>query len=54
VCCVGQYMDIEATVNVNNSYGRKNGTSQIYITNKEQKNSGFAEDNMKKKNEYLR
>lgn len=53
VCWVAQYVDVEATVNGNNSYGKKNGTSLTSITNEERKNSVFTEHNVRKENGYL-
>lgn len=53
MCCVGEYMDTEVTVNDSNSYGKKSGTSLMSITNEERKNGSFTEDNTEKENGYL-
>lgn len=53
MCCVGEYMDTEVTVNDSNSYGKKSGTSLMSINNEERKNGSFTEDNTRNENGYL-
>ena len=47
-------VDIEVTVNENNSYGKKNGRRTMSFTNEEPRTSGCSEDNVRKENGYLR